>query len=145
MEVQKFRKNNLGLLGWLSGGRFGFERYAYTLHRVTGLGLFLYFIIHIFATATRLSGEAAWEAEMALFRTPIFKIGEYLVFVAFAIHAMNGIRLVITELALGLGKPVRPIYPYRVSIHRQRPLLVWVMILAAIIIVAGGYDFFLAH
>ena len=28
-----------GFDGWLGGGRWGFERYLYTLHRVTGLGL----------------------------------------------------------------------------------------------------------
>ena len=35
--------NRLGLKGWVAGGRWGPDRYLYTLHRVTGLGLLLYF------------------------------------------------------------------------------------------------------
>jgi succinate dehydrogenase / fumarate reductase cytochrome b subunit len=66
------------------------------------------------------------------------------VFAAFAYHAFNGIRLFFAEIGIGLGKPIRPIYPYRVSIHRQRPIFIVVMMLAAVVIVVGGYDFFLA-
>ena len=31
--------NRLGVKGWAVGGHWGPERYLYTLHRVTGLGL----------------------------------------------------------------------------------------------------------
>ena len=75
----------------------------------------------------------------------VFVIGEYLVFVAFAIHALNGIRLVLVELGIGVGKPIEPIYPYRTSLHVQRPLAVGAMILALILIVVGGLDFFVLH
>jgi succinate dehydrogenase / fumarate reductase cytochrome b subunit len=144
MPDKRFRGNKLGILGWLSGGRYGVERYAYTLHRITGLGLLFYFILHILVTSSRAFGQDAWETWMGTFESPIFKLGEYMVFAAFAFHAFNGIRLFFLEIGIGLGKPIRPIYPYRVSIHRQRPFLIVMMLLAAIIIVAGGYDFFLA-
>jgi len=52
------------------------------------------------------------------------KIGEYLVFAAFAFHAVNGIRLVIVELGWGVGKPIEPVYPYRTSVDAQRFLAV---------------------
>ena len=145
MEKKQFYKNKLGLAGWISGGRFGLERYAYTLHRVTGLGILLYFILHIFVTYSRVNGEQAWAAAMGQFESTLFHIGEFLVYVAFAYHALNGIRLILNELGFGLGKPIRPIYPYKVSVHRQRPLLIGVMLLAAIFILAGGYDFFMAN
>jgi len=144
MAEKDFRKNKLGIKGWLSGGKFGFERYAYTLHRLTGLGLFSYFILHIFVTSSRAFGEHSWESYMGVLEAPIFKIAEYLVFMAFAYHALNGLRLFFIEMGFGLGEPIRPIYPYKVSIHRQRPFLVIVMVIAAVIIVAGGYDIFLA-
>jgi len=44
--------NRLGVWGWLGGGRWGVERYLYTLHRVTGLGLLAYFVMHILLTST---------------------------------------------------------------------------------------------
>jgi len=141
-EKQKYR-NKLGLLGWLSGGRYGIERYAYSLHRLCGLGILAYFILHIFVTASRVYGAAAWDSAMASVTGTVFKIGEFLVFVAFAFHGLNGIRLVLTELGVFLGKPKMPDYPYKQSTLRQRPVLLVVMVLAAILVLVGGWDFFL--
>lgn len=140
---RKHKKNNLGLAGWISGGRYGLERYAYTLHRITGLGILCYFLLHLYVTGSRIRGEQAWESTMAAFDTPLFKFGEFLVFIAFAYHALNGVRLGITELGFGMGKPQRPVIPYKNAVRRQRPILVLVMIIAAVIIVFGGLDFYL--
>lgn len=134
--------NRLGLAGWLGGGRWGFERYLYTLHRLTGLGLLLYFVAHIVVTSSRAFGQLAWEQSMARVSGPVFEIGEYLVFAAFALHGLNGIRLVFIELGFAVGKPIEPVYPYRTSVGRQRPLAIGVMVLGAILLAAGGLDFF---
>jgi len=135
-------KNNLGLMGWLGGGRFGAERYAYTLHRLTGLGILAYFLMHIFVTGSRLGGEQQWERWMAFFGKPSFKIGELLVFLAFAYHAINGIRLVLVELGYMVGGPHLPSYPYQHSVLRQRPFFVVVMIVALALMIIGGADFY---
>jgi succinate dehydrogenase / fumarate reductase, cytochrome b subunit len=134
-------KNNLGLFGWLGGGRYGAERYAYALHRLTGLGILAYFLMHIFVTGARLGGPVQWDSTMAYLARPVFKIGEFLVFLAFIYHAMNGIRLAFVELGFMIGKPGLPLYPYRHSILRQRPLIVAVMIVAAVLMIIGGADF----
>ncbi len=134
--------HRLGIRGWAIGARWGLERYVYTLHRISGLGILAYFLMHIIVTAHIALGQGAWEWWMELFDAWPFKIGEYLVFVAFAFHGLNGIRLVLIELGFAVGAPEEPIYPYRTSLNKQRPLLVAVMIAAAVLIVAGGYDFF---
>ena len=134
--------NRLGIRGWFYGGRYGPERVLYILHRISGLGILLYFIMHIFVTAVRIRGEAAWESLMQTLDHPIFKLGEFLVFLAFAFHALNGLRLIITELGYALGKPAPPRYPYRISLSRQR-VLTWVlMVIAGILIVFGFFDFY---
>jgi succinate dehydrogenase / fumarate reductase, cytochrome b subunit len=135
--------NRLGVYGWLGGGRWGIERYMFTLHRITGLGLLCYFLLHIGLTSLRVFGQPSWAQTMASVDSLFFAIGEYLVFAAFAIHGLNGLRLVILELGFGLGKPIEPVYPYRTSVHVQRPLAVGVMALAAAVMVLGGLDFFL--
>lgn len=140
--MQNRLKNNLGILGWLSGGRYGAERYAYALHRLSGLGILAYFLMHIFVTGSRVSGHEKWDQTMASFGTPLFKIGEFLVFLAFAYHAINGIRLIMVELAYMVGKPGLPSYPYQYSTLRQRPLFVVVMVLAAVLMIIGGADFY---
>ncbi|RPJ74281.1 MAG: succinate dehydrogenase [Acidobacteria bacterium] len=137
----KGRPNRLGIAGWLGGGRWGFERYLYTLHRLTGLGLLLYFVLHIFVTSSRALGPESWEAAMGRVSGGIFVLGEYLVFAAFAFHALNGIRLALVELGIGIGRPIEPVYPYRTSVHAQRPLAIGIMILAGILAVVGGFGF----
>ncbi len=141
MTQNKKYPNKIGLWGWLGGGRWGFERYLYVLHRLSGLGMLLYFCLHILVTSSRAFGLEAWEKWMGIFESPVFKIGEFLVFAAFAYHALNGIRLILIELGFSVGKAEEPIYPYKSSLNVQRPLMIVLMIIAVVIIVAGGYDF----
>lgn len=132
--------NALGVWGWLGGGRWGIERYAYILHRLSGLAILLYLLMHVFVTALRVRGVYLWE-EGHLFDNPAFKVGEFLVFAAFAYHAFNGVRLVLIELGIAVGRPCEPVYPYKTSLNVQRPLLVVMMVLAAITLIAGGIEF----
>jgi succinate dehydrogenase / fumarate reductase cytochrome b subunit len=141
MIESKGRPNRLGILGWLGGGRWGLERYLYTLHRVTGLGLLLYFVLHIVVTSSRAFGEQAWATAMGAVSGPLFTVGEFLVFVAFAFHAVNGVRLGLVELGIAIGKPIEPVYPYRTSVHEQRPLAIGVMVVAAVLAAVGGFGF----
>ena len=141
MLENKGRPNRLGVRGWAAGGRWGFERYLYTLHRVTGLGLLAYFVLHVVVTSARAFGQASWERAMASVGGPVFAFGEYLVFAAFAFHAVNGIRLAMVELGIGIGRPIEPVYPYRSSVNVQRPLAVGVMVIAAVLALVGGFGF----
>jgi succinate dehydrogenase / fumarate reductase cytochrome b subunit len=140
MAEVKGHDNRLGLWGWLGGGRWGIERYAYALHRLTGLGILLYFLMHVVVTSLRARGIYLW-IEGGVLHQPMFKAGEFLVFAAFAYHAANGIRLVLVELGFAVGKPIEPVYPYKTSLGVQRPLLIAMMILAAVFLAAGGYSF----
>lgn len=146
MANSKQFDNHLGIAGWLAGGRWGVERYLYILHRVTGLGILAFFLAHIFESSMRIFGPDRWEAAMAALKNPVFKFGEFLVFVAFAFHALNGIRLILIEWGFAVGKAEEPVYPYRSSLNNQRPLMVIVVVLAAILALAGGYNiFFFLH
>lgn len=134
--------NRLGILGWVVGGRWGLERYLYTLHRVTGLGLLVYFVMHIFVTAARVLGPESWGQAMDVVSGPLFRVGEYLVFAAFAFHAVNGVRLALIELGFLVGRPIEPVYPYATSVGRQRRVARAVLMIAAVIALWGGLDFF---
>jgi succinate dehydrogenase / fumarate reductase cytochrome b subunit len=134
--------NRLGVRGWAAGGRWGFERYLYTLHRVSGLALLAYFLLHIFVTSARALGPESWDEAMGVVSGPLFTLGEYLVFAAFAFHAVNGIRLAIIELGYAVGRPIEPIYPYATSVGRQRRLARAVLMIAAVVALWGGLDFF---
>jgi succinate dehydrogenase / fumarate reductase cytochrome b subunit len=128
--------------GWLYAGKYSFERYLYLGHRLSGLGLIAYMVLHIIETANRIRGEQAWAGLMALFASPPFKVIEYLLFAAAVFHAMNGVRLLLVELGFFLGKPKDPVYPYSTSVLRHRPLTYVVMILAGVLILLGGSSLF---
>jgi succinate dehydrogenase / fumarate reductase cytochrome b subunit len=136
-EIKRY-DNRLGAWGWLGGGRWGAERYAYIVHRVTGLGILLYFLMHIVVTSLRAKGIYLWTPGGLLHR-PIFRFGEFLVFSAFAFHACNGIRLILVELGVAVGKPIEPVYPYKTSLDVQRPLLICMVILTVVVLAMGGY------
>jgi len=133
--------NRLGFRGWLGGGQWGMERYLYTLHRVTGLGLVAYFLLHIIVTSSRALGEGAWAKAMGAVSGGFFKFGEYLVFAAFAFHAVNGIRLVLVELGFAVGRPIEPVYPYRTSVDHQRFLAISALAVAAVLAILGALEF----
>jgi len=136
------RRNYLGVGGWVWAGNYKLERYLYILHRVTGLGILLFLLLHlIMTTVFRIQGQDIWEATMKILHNPLFKIGEYLVVVAFIYHALNGLRLILQELGFLMGRPTPPIYPYKDSLRKKRP---WAMAMIAIIVILAlvfFYDF----
>ncbi|MCJ7828936.1 MAG: succinate dehydrogenase, cytochrome b556 subunit [Dehalococcoidia bacterium] len=136
------RQNYLGVGGWVWAGNYKLERYLYILHRVTGLGILLFLLVHLIVTTFfRIQGQEVWEKAMTVLNNPLFKTGEYLVVVAFVYHALNGLRLLLQELGLLMAKPIPPIYPYSDSLRKKRP---WTMAIIGIIIIlclVFFYDF----
>jgi len=136
------RRNYLVVGGWVWAGNYKLERYLYILHRVTGLGILFFLLLHlIMTTVFRIQGQDIWEATMKILHNPLFKIGEYLVVVAFIYHALNGLRLILQELGFLMGRPTPPIYPYKDSLRKKRP---WTMAMIAIIVILAlvfFYDF----
>ncbi len=141
--MEKNTKGNyLNLSGWFYAGKYQIERYAYILHRLSGLAILLYLMMHIYVTSFRVHGKDAWEGIMSKVGAPIFHFGEYLLFVAVAYHAMNGIRLIFQELGFLLPAPVKPVYPYVTALSKVRIVLMVCMFIALVIMFIGGLDFF---
>jgi len=135
-------EGRLGVAGWFWAGRYWIERHAYILHRISGLALVLYLVMHVYVTGERARGQAAWEAVMGKLDNPFFKIGEFLVLLAFIYHAVNGLRLVVVELGFLIGKPAPPTYPYKTSIRAQRPFMYVLMAAAAVFVAISIKEFF---
>jgi succinate dehydrogenase / fumarate reductase cytochrome b subunit len=131
----------LGVRVWVYAGRYPAERYLYTLHRISGLGLLVYLPIHVWVTSRRVAGPEVWDQTMAVLRHPVLVVGEFLILAAFVFHGLNGIRLLLGHLGYTLGRPGHPVYPYAVALHRQRPLTVALMALAGLFIAIGAWEF----
>ena len=142
MKPTQVRQNYLGISGWVWAGRYKLERYLYLLHRITGLGMVLFLLIHlVMTTVFRIQGQDVWEATMALLHNPWFKVGEYLVVMAFIYHGLNGLRLVLQELGFALGRPTPPIYPYQDSLRKKRPWTIGMVAVVVIIAIVFFFDF----
>ncbi len=138
-------RNRRGLLGWLNPTKFNLERWAYTLHRVTGFIVAVYFYMHVVVTGFRAGGREVWESIMATLSNPLVHPLELIVWGSLFYHGLNGIRLTLAELGLIVGKPSRPIYPYKpTSLGKtQRAVLFLVMIMAVILIILAGVEMFI--
>jgi succinate dehydrogenase / fumarate reductase cytochrome b subunit len=142
MRQTERRQNYLGAGGWVWAGRYQMERYLYVLHRITGLGLLLFGIIHlIITTFFRIRGEDTWESAIRVTHNPVLEVGAYLVVAAFVFHALNGLRLILQEFGFALGRPTPPIYPYKDALRKNRRLTVILIAIIAVLAVVFLYDF----
>ena len=141
MKQIQSRQNYLGPGGWIRAGKYKLERYLYLIHRITGVGLFFFLLIHLIETTVfRIQGEDVWEDTMALFSKPWFEIGLYLVTVAFIFHALNGLRLISQELGFALGRPTPPIYPFKDAIRKRRPATITMLVVVVILALVALFD-----
>ena len=76
-------------------GRAG--QWSWLLHRVTGLGVLVFLLAHIIDTAMIGWGPGAYNAAMAIYRHPVFRVGEVLLAGAVLYHALNGVRIFIID------------------------------------------------
>jgi len=135
------KENNLGLRGWFHAGRYGPQRYSYTLQRLSGIGIITYMLIHVFVTGTKIQGPAVWKSVMDAVLHPALHFGEFLLFIAIIIHAITGFRLIWVELGSFLGKPFKTHYPYQTCLDRNRGFLVVTWVLIVVVAVLGAADF----
>ncbi len=143
MKQMKSRQNYLGIRGWAWAGRYRLERYLYFLHRMAGLWLILFVMMHLLATIVfRIQGRDVWAATISLFQDPWFKVTGYAAVVALTYHGLNGLRLILQELGFALGRPMPPIFPYRDALRKARAFMVALLAVVVILAFVFFLDFF---
>ncbi len=71
--------------------------WAWVLHRVAGVSILLFLVVHIVDTALVLYGPKPYNFVMGLYRTPLFRLGEVLLVAAIVYHALNGLRIITLD------------------------------------------------
>lgn len=97
--------------------------WAYILHRLSGLALTGYILIHIYLVSG-LHDKAAWGNEMEIFRNPLLKLLEWCLFSVVVFHALNGVRIFIID--------------YFDGARYQKQLFTWVLVLSVLLFLGMG-------
>jgi succinate dehydrogenase / fumarate reductase, cytochrome b subunit len=104
---------------------------AYALQRATGLFLLVYLFLHIHTIRELSRGPAAFNAALATFHHPLFKLLEIALLGIVILHALNGVRITILDLGLGHERQRRMFWAYAIG-------------LGALIFLAGAIPLFLS-
>ena len=81
--VPRYRVFRVGMFAWI-------------LHRLTGLALVGYLVVHIWGLKA-ITDPAAYNALITSYHGPIFKVGEFLLLGAVVYHSLNGMRIVLID------------------------------------------------
>ena len=77
---------------------------AWLLHRVTGLGLTLYLLMHIWVIHHISRGRQSFDAVMGVVQSPLFHILEIALLGAVVFHGLNGIRIILIDYGTAADK-----------------------------------------
>ncbi|WP_350347362.1 succinate dehydrogenase, cytochrome b556 subunit [Agromyces sp. G08B096] len=81
--------------GTLYRGREGM--WSWVLHRITGVAIFFFLLVHILDTALVRVSPEAYNAVIGTYQTPIMGLGEVALVGAIVFHAFNGIRVILVD------------------------------------------------
>ena len=82
--------------------RGGVGMMAWLLHRVSGLALSGYLLLHIWDLRGAQRSAEAFDEALATFQSPFWKAMDLLLVAAVLYHAINGIRLLLFDAGIGL-------------------------------------------
>jgi succinate dehydrogenase / fumarate reductase cytochrome b subunit len=75
---------------------------AWLLQRLSGVFLTIYLIVHIIVIGNSVRGEDAFDDLLEMFDKPLFLVLDAGLVGIVVFHALNGIRLILFDLAIGL-------------------------------------------
>lgn len=77
--------------------------WAWTLHRISGLALSGYLIVHIIVISSSASGASGMNFDklLAQLTQPFFLVLDLLLWAAVLYHALNGIRVLLFDAGIG--------------------------------------------
>ena len=107
--------------GTLYRGREGM--WSWVLHRITGVAIYFFLLVHILDTALVRVSPEAYNAVINTYKTPVMGLGEIALVAAIGLHALNGLRIILIDF-------------WSVGTKHQR-LLFWIVIGLWLVLLAG--------
>jgi succinate dehydrogenase / fumarate reductase cytochrome b subunit len=80
----------------------GLGMWAFWLHRLSGLAIVFYLLLHIIVISTVVGGTANFNAVMTTLKAPIFVLLEMGLIGCILVHGLNGIRIKLFDFGIGI-------------------------------------------
>jgi succinate dehydrogenase / fumarate reductase cytochrome b subunit len=71
--------------------------WTWVAHRITGVAVFFFLLVHVLDTALVRVSPAAYDEVIATYKTPIVNLMEVGLVGAVLFHALNGIRIILVD------------------------------------------------
>lgn len=71
--------------------------WTWALHRLTGLGILAFLVIHVAETAAVVYWPDFYDEALNLYKNPVFRVAELLIFFSVLYHALNGLRIIVQD------------------------------------------------
>ena len=81
--------------GTLYRGKVGM--WSWVLHRVTGVAIFFFLLVHVLDTALVRVAPEAYNVVIATYQTPLIGVAELGLVAAILYHGFNGIRIALID------------------------------------------------
>ena len=76
----------------------GYEgMWSWVLHRITGVAIFFFLLVHILDTAVVRISPEAYNAVIGTYKNPLMGLGEIALVGAIVFHALNGLRIILVD------------------------------------------------
>ena len=85
-----------------AGTRAGW--WAWFLQRLTGVALVGYLFLHILVISTVQAGQDAFDSVLIVLQQPFFVVLDLFLIAAVVYHALNGVRVLLFDLGIGLTR-----------------------------------------
>ena len=115
--------------GTLYRGKVGM--WSWVFHRISGVGIFFFLLVHILDTALVRVSPEAYNAVMASYKTPVIGIAELGLVAAILFHGLNGLRITAIDFwSQGI---------------KYQAVLFWAIIVVTVVLVAAFTPLHLAR
>ena len=106
-------------------------QWSWVLHRLTGLGVVFFFVLHVIDTSWAVFYPDLYERAIASYQSPLFTLGEFGLVAAVVYHAINGLRIIFLDYRPHLWR-----YQQRAAIY---VLIVTIIILVPVFVLMFGH------
>lgn len=129
MNLSLPENKKIRFLRWFDFRSWNVGMIAYILNRVTAIGLVAYLYLHLFVLSMLTGGAAQWDPFVAVARSPFFLMLDVILLAGLLIHGLNGLRVTLTGFGIG--------------VRAQKTMFVALMIVGAVLLLAGALRIFM--